>query len=85
MRRCGMRTMISERLLTALDRGLEAVLSGTPGVAGRQRAYPELGTELEPLLAVAFELARSRERIDERLAPWRLDGYLDSSALRYPR
>ena len=71
MRRCDTETAISEGLLTALDDCLEAMLSGAPGAAEGQRAYPELGTELEPLLAVAFELMRSRERIDQGLAPWR--------------
>src|SRR3989304_10276137 len=69
MRRRHIETTISEGLLTALDDGLDAILSGAPGAAEGQRAYPELGTELEPLLAVAFELMRARERIDERLGP----------------
>lgn len=71
MRRCDTETAISEGLLTALDDCLEAMLSGVPGMEEGQRACPELSTELEPLLAVAFELMRSRERIDQRLAPWR--------------
>jgi hypothetical protein len=64
-------TAITEGLLTALDDCLDAILSGAPGVTEGQRAYPELGAELEPLLGVAFELMESRERIDQRLAPWR--------------
>ena len=71
MRRCDIETTISEGLLTALDDCLEAILSGSPGAAEGQWVYSERGPELEPLLAVAFELIRSRERIDERLAPWR--------------
>ena len=71
MRRCDTETAISEGLLTALDDCLDAMLSGVPGMAGGQRGHPELGLELKPLLAVAFELMRSRERIDQRLAPWR--------------
>ena len=71
MRRCHIETTISEGLLTALDDCLDAMLCGVPGMGEGLRACPELGTELEPLLAVAFELMRSRERIDERLAPWR--------------
>ena len=70
MQRCGTRTTISERLLTALDDCLDRMLSGVPGTAERQRAHPELGRELAPLLAVAGELIRSREWIDERLALW---------------
>ena len=57
-------TKPSEGLLTALDGYLDAILSGTGGRA-------ELGAELEPLLAVASELMRSRGPIDDRLAPWR--------------
>jgi len=53
----------SEGLLTALDGYLDAILSGAGG-------RTELA-ELEPLLAVASELMRSREPIDGRLAPWR--------------
>jgi len=71
MRRCGMRTTISEGLLTALDDCLDAMLSGAPGMAEGQRAHPELGLELAPLLAVVRELIRSGECIGERLAPWR--------------
>src|SRR3990170_2343777 len=71
MRRFDTETAISEGLLTALDDCLDAMLSGVPGMEEGQRIYPEVGTELEPLLAVAFELMRSRERIDQRLAPWR--------------
>ena len=73
MRRCGKRTTTSESLLTALDDCLDAMLSGAPGAAEGQRAQRELGLELAPLLAVAGELIRSRERIDERLALWRRD------------
>ena len=72
MRRGGMRSTISDGLLTALDDCLDAMLSGAPGMAEGQRAHAELGQELAPLLAVAAELIRSQERIDERLAPWRL-------------
>ena len=57
--------------MTALDDCLDAMLSGVPGMAGEQLARPELGLELKPLLAVAGELVRSREWIDERLAQWR--------------
>ena len=57
--------------MTALDDRLDAMLSGVPGTAGGQRAHRELGLELKPLLAVAGELVRSREWIDERLAQWR--------------
>ncbi len=71
MRRCDTETAISEGLLTALDDCLDAMLSGATGMAEGQRVYPEPGRELEPLLAVAFELMRSRERVDRRLAPWR--------------
>ena len=71
MRRFDTETAISEGLLTALDDCLDAMLSGVPGMEEGQRVYPKLGTELEPLLAVAFELMRSRERIDQWLAPWR--------------
>jgi hypothetical protein len=71
MRRRHIETTISEGLLTALDDCLDAMLSGATGMEEGQRACPELSTELEPLLAVAFELMRSRERIDQRLAPWR--------------
>jgi hypothetical protein len=53
----------SEGLLTALDGYLDALLSGAGG-----RTEP---AELEPLLAVASELMRSREPIDDRLARWR--------------
>ena len=53
----------SEGLLTALDGHLDAMLSGAGG-------RTELA-ELEPLLAVASELMRSREPIDDRLAQWR--------------
>jgi hypothetical protein len=67
MRRCGKRTATSESLLTALDDCLDAMLSGAAGTAEGQRAHPEAGRELAPLLAVARELIRSRERIDERL------------------
>jgi len=70
MRRCDTETAISEGLLTALDDCLDAMLSGATGTAEGQRVYPGLDTELEPLLAVAFELMRSRERIDQRLTPW---------------
>jgi len=70
MRQYSMET-ISEGLMTALDDCLDAMLSGVPGMAGEQRVRPELGLELEPLLAVAGELVRSREWIDERLAQWR--------------
>lgn len=70
MRRCDTGTAISEGLLTALDDCLDAMLSGATGMAEGQRVHPELDTELEPLLAVAFELMRSRERIDQRLTPW---------------
>ena len=62
---------VPEGLLTALDDCLDALLSGAPCMAEGQRAHPEPGLELAPLLAVAFELMRSRERIDQRLAPWR--------------
>jgi hypothetical protein len=65
-------TAIPEGLLTALDDCLDAILSGAPGVTEGQRAYPELDAELEPLLGVAFELIQSRERIDQRLTPWRV-------------
>jgi hypothetical protein len=61
---------VPERLLTALDDCLDAMLSGAPGPAEGQYAYGELGSELEPLLAVAGELMRSREWIDERLVSW---------------
>ena len=71
MRRCDTETAISEGLLTALDDCLDAMLSGATGMAEGQRVCPGLDTEMEPLLAVAFELMRSRERIDQRLAPWR--------------
>ena len=71
MRRCGMRTTISEGLLPALDNCLDAILSGAPGMAEGRRAQPELDRELAPLLAVVRELIRSGERIGERLAPWR--------------
>lgn len=71
MRRCDTETAISEGLLTALDDCLDAMLSGVPGIAVAQRARPELGLELKPLLAVAGELMRSREWMDERLARWR--------------
>ena len=74
MRRCDTETAISEGLLTALDDCLDAMLSGVPGMEEGQRVYPEPGTELEPLLAVAFELMRSRERIDQRLAARRGGG-----------
>lgn len=70
MRRYSMKT-IPEGLLTALDDRLDAMLSGAPGTAEGQRAHGEFGLELAPLLAVAGELIRSREWIDERLAPWR--------------
>ena len=73
MRRCDTETAISEGLLTALDNCLDAMLSGAPGAAEGQRAQRELGLELAPLLAVAGELIRSRERIDERLALWGMD------------
>ncbi len=66
---------ISEGLLTALDDCLNAMLSGEPSIAGEERAYSEVSRELAPLLAVARELMRSRERIDEQLTPWR-DGLL---------
>ena len=62
-------TTPSEGLLTALDGCLDAVLSG--GGAAGQDAYPGIGAELEPLLAVACQLMRSRGAIDARLAPWR--------------
>ena len=73
MRRCGKRTATSESLLTALDDCLDAMLSGAAATAEGQRAQRELGLELAPLLAVAGELIRSRERIDERLALWGMD------------
>jgi len=68
MASCGMRATIPERLLAALDDRLEAMLCGAPGIAEGQRPHPEPGLELAPLLAVAGELIRSREWIDERLA-----------------
>ena len=68
MQRCDIRTRISQRLLTALDDRLEAMLCGAPGIAEGQGAHPEPGLDLAPLLAVAGELIRSREWIDERLA-----------------
>ena len=71
MRRCDTDTAIPEGLLTALDDCLDAILSGSPGMAKGQRTYAELGAELEPLLGVAFELMESRERIDQRLTAWR--------------
>ena len=70
MRQHSMET-ISEELLAALDDCLDAMLSGARGMAEGQRAHPELGLELAPLLAAACELIRSGERIGERLAPWR--------------
>ena len=72
MRRSDTDTAIPESLLTALDDCLDAILSGAPGMVEGQRAYPEIGAELGPLLGVAFELMASRERIDQRLAPWRV-------------
>ena len=73
MQRCGKRTATSESLLTALDDCLDAMLSGAPSAADGQRAQPEPSRELAALLAVARELIRSRERIDERLALWGMD------------
>jgi hypothetical protein len=68
MQRCGTRTAISETLLIALDDCLDAMLSTAPGTAGGERAHHEHGQELAALLAVAGELVRSRESINERLA-----------------
>jgi len=73
MQRCGKRTATSESLLTALDDCLDAMLSCAPATTEGQRAHTEHGRELAPLLAVAAELIRSRERIDERLALWGSD------------
>ena len=65
------RMPVPERLLAALDDCLDAILAGAPGPAEGQHAYGELGSELEPLLAVAGDLMRSREWVDERLVSWR--------------
>jgi hypothetical protein len=73
MQRCGKRTVTSESLLTALDDCLDAMLSRAPGAAEGLRAHPEPSQELAALLAVARELIRSREQIDERLALWGMD------------
>jgi len=71
MRRCGMPTTIPERLLSALDACLDAMLAGPPGDAREQRTDSQPDGELEPLLSVASQLMRSREWIDERLVSWR--------------
>jgi len=71
MRRCGMPATIPERLLSALDACLDAMLAGPPGAPLEQRTDSPPDGELEPLLSVAGQLMRSREWIDERLVSWR--------------